>query len=77
MVYILKQDQLIMTRSYIPLGMMRPSLSLFGIIRKASSTTEKQLMNLLETAQSSYNKMKIQDVAWLRPQYNIALFVMT
>lgn len=69
---ILRQQLQIMTRSYIPLAMITHSFSLFDILTKASSTTEKRLMTDLETVQRSFNKMEIQDVAYIRSEYGIA-----
>lgn len=65
-------DLKLMTKSYIPLSMMTDSLSLFHISTEASCTTEKLLMIDLQTVQDFFNKMEIQDLAYIRSEYNTA-----
>lgn len=70
--YIMKHDVKLMTAPYIPLSMITGSLSLFDILTKDSFTTKKRLGTDLKTLQNPYNKMEIQDFAYVRSEHYIA-----
>lgn len=72
MAYVTKYDLQMMIGLLIPLRMITDSLSLFDVLTKASTTTEKRLKIDLQTVQNSYDKSEIQDVAFIRSEYNIA-----
>lgn len=67
-----KQDLKLIKTSYIPLIMVIYSLSLFVIVTKDSSTTEKRLNINLKKVQDSYNNSEVQDIAYTRSEHIIA-----
>lgn len=61
-----------LTNLYILLLIMTSSLSLFDILTKASSTTEKCLKLDLKSVQSYYETGELQDMSRIRSEYNFA-----
>lgn len=72
MAYMIKHDLEKMTKTRIPLHILTDSLSLFDVITKASSTTEKRLMIDLKCTKDAYEKKEIEMLGFVRTQYNPA-----
>lgn len=70
--YMIKHDLEKMTRSKLPLYILTDSLSLFDVITKASSTTEKRLMIDLTCTRDSYERKEITMLGFVRTQNNPA-----
>lgn len=70
--YIIKRDlELILERS-VRLQMFTDSKSLFDIITKCSSTTEKRLLIDVKAVREAYEKFEVSDVGFVRTENNPA-----
>lgn len=56
----------------IPLSMMTDSVSLFAVLTKSSTTTEKTLMIDIQTVKESYRSEELNNVAFIRFEHNMA-----
>ena len=72
MAYTLRHDLEHMIQQSIPIVMMTDSLSLFKIITKATTTTEKRLMIDLCTVNQSFKNGEFENIGFIRTQYNPA-----
>lgn len=72
MAYVIKHDLRLIRKSYVPLTTRTDSLPLFALFSKASSTIEKRLNIDLQTVQDLYIKSEVQDVSYIRSEYDNA-----
>lgn len=56
----------------IGLRMFTDSKTLFDVITKNTTTTEKRLMIDIKAVRESYERMELSDVAWIRSENNPA-----
>ena len=69
---VIKHDLQNITGKFVPLSMFTDSLSLFDVLTRAKTTTEKRLMIDLQTVKDSYDKKEIESVSFVRSEYNVA-----
>jgi hypothetical protein len=69
---VLKRDLEAMLSQEIPLTMLTDSKSLFDVITKSSTTTERRLMIDISAVRNAYDVGEIQDVGWVRTNFNPA-----
>lgn len=60
-----------MIRSVIPLTMRRDNLSLFEVLKKATVTTEKNIMIYLHNFEISYHNIEIKRVRFVLSEHNL------
>ena len=72
MAYMIKHDIQRMTKTKIPLYILTDSLSLFDVITKLSSTTEKRLLIDLTVVRKAYASHEIEKLGFVRTIYNPA-----
>ena len=70
--FILKTDLQEVLYQPVPLDMLTDSKSLFDVITKNSSTTEKRLMIDIASARESYGRLEISNIGLVRSEHNIA-----
>lgn len=70
--FTIKTDLERMLNKRIPLSMFTDSKSLFDIITKCSSTTEKRLMIDIRSVQEGYETQEISDMGLVRSEFNPA-----
>lgn len=70
--FLLKTDLETMLSAKVPLIMMIDSDSVFKVIVKNTSTTEKRLMIDIRAAREAYESQEISDVGWIRGSDNPA-----
>ena len=70
--YIIKRDLEIMLDRSIRLQMFTDSKSLFDIITKCGSTTQKRLLIDVKSVREAYNNHEVSDVGFLRSEHNPA-----
>lgn len=70
--FTMKRDPEQIIGKELPLHMYTDSLSLFGIIKKSSATSEKRLMVDLNCVKNAYNSMKISEIFFTRLKFNLA-----
>lgn len=72
MAYTLKFDLQKILGKELPLRMLTDNKSLFDVLTKATSTTEKRLMIDIQTVRDAYRSFEVNDVALVRSEFNIA-----
>lgn len=70
--FTLRHDLQRITGRKIPITMLTDSQSLFNVIVKASSTTERRLMIDIRATREAYMRGEISDVGWILSTDNIA-----
>lgn len=56
---------------FIPIMMLTDSYSLFNVIMKYTTATQKRLMIYMEAARGAYTKWEISYVGWMRSEDNL------
>lgn len=64
--HTIKCDIQILISRHIELSLMNDSLSLFDVLTKSTTTTEKTLMIDSQTIKDSYQKLELNNVAFLQ-----------
>ena len=72
MAFTIKYDMQMIMKQYIPLNMYTDSLSLFDVLTKSTTTTEKRLMIDLRSVRECYENQELDNVAHIRSQFNPA-----
>lgn len=72
MAFVLKHDIEAMIKKTLPIVMITDSLSLFDVITRASSTTEKRLMIDIESVRKAYKNKEIEKMVFVRSPFNPA-----
>lgn len=72
MAYIMEHDLLLINVSFTPLTIFTNSLSLFNVLTDVSATTKTHMKIHLQNVQFCYCKMGIEDVAYIKFEFNIA-----
>lgn len=72
MAYFIKFELQLIAGSFIPLTMATNTFSLFDILTRASTTTEKRLKIDLRNVLSTCEKMEIEDVTYIKSKLDIA-----
>lgn len=57
---------------HLPLVMLTDSKQLFGVITRASHTTEKRLMIDVAAAREAYNRYEISNVGLVKSEHNVS-----
>lgn len=70
--FTLRHDLERMIAQNIPLTMYTDSDSLFKVIKKSTTTTERRLMIDIRAAREAYQREEISDIAWIRGDQNPA-----
>lgn len=70
--YAIRYDMQQMINKNIPLSLVTDSDSLFKVVVKSSTTTERRLMIDMLTAREAYQKREIDDMGWIRSDGNLA-----
>ena len=70
--YTMKHDLENITGRTVPLKMFTDSKSLFDIITKSFSTTERRIMIDVQAVRNGYDKREISDIGFIRPHSNPA-----
>ena len=69
---VIKHDLQNIMGKVVPLSMFTDSLSLLDVLTRAKVTTERRLMIDLQTVKESYDKKEIDNVSFIRSEYNIS-----
>ena len=72
MAFTIRHDLQNITRIQIPIIILTDSLSLFDVLTKATTTSEKRLMIDLTAAKEAYKKREIDTIGFVRTEYNPA-----
>lgn len=70
--FVLKRNLQHLVGRHIPLAMLTDSRSLFDVITKHSSTSEKRLMIDIAAAREGYPKLEISDIGLVQREHNEA-----
>ena len=70
--FTLKHDLQVMLCQKIPLTILTDSNSLFDVITKSSTTSERRLMIDITAVRNAYNDQELSDVGFVRTKYNPA-----
>ena len=70
--FTLKYDLESLLKQRIPLSLFTDSRSLFDVIKKSSSTSEKRLMIDITSVRKAYENQEISDVGFVRSNHNPA-----
>lgn len=72
MAYTIKYDLQHIIQNRVRLHMLTDSLSLFDVLTRNHVTTEKRLMIDLKNVTNAYHSKEIDDIAFVRSEFNIA-----
>lgn len=72
MTFMIRYDMERATNVKIPLTILTDSESLFKVIVKSSTTTEKRFMINIQAAREAFETYEIDNVGWIRTKDNIA-----
>jgi hypothetical protein len=72
MAFTIRHDLQNITLLQIPIIILTDSLSLFDVLTKATTTSEKRLMIDLTAAKEAYKKREIDTIGFVRTEYNPA-----
>jgi Reverse transcriptase (RNA-dependent DNA polymerase) len=70
--FTLKHDLQVMLRQAVPLTILTDSKSLFDVITKSSTISERRLMIDITAVRNAYNAQELSDVGFVRTKYNPA-----
>lgn len=70
--YTLAHDLENIFKAKIPFMMLTESKSLLNLLAKTKYTTKKRLIIDVQTVSSAYYALELNEVALIRPEYNIA-----
>ena len=72
MAFAIRNDPSNMLSQKLPIVMLTDSLSLIDVVTKATLTTEKRLMIDIRVVKDSYHRNEIENIGFIRSEYNPA-----